>query len=262
VRRLRNNKHLSCPTGARHHSSTSTQPPLQTAQHRLRKAVQATRSGDLKGAAALLDELTATDLGLSPSHLPAAPAIGYQHIYEDQDLSVGIFMLPKGTSIPLHDHPQMTVLSKLLFGKLDVVSFDMPSDHAQVQGRHKLDEFGLLKGRHPRKLHCGPCKREVLEAPAPTEWLHPLQGNIHQFTALEDCAILDILTPPYEDAAGRSCHYYKVMEPAAIEASSIDEHRGRPFCSVDDEGEVDLVEVAWPIDLQIVQRRYKGPSVK
>eukprot|EP00887_Chlorella_sp_A99_P006730 scaffold3.g6730.t1 len=34
-------------------------------------------------------------------------------------------------------------------------------------------------------------------------------GNIHQFTALTDCAVLDLMTPPYCTEEGRDCTYYR-----------------------------------------------------
>jgi plant cysteine oxidase len=54
--------------------------------------------------------------------------IGYPHVFRDSLLSIGIFVLPEGAVIPLHDHPNMTVLSKLIYGSLQVTSYDMPTD--------------------------------------------------------------------------------------------------------------------------------------
>jgi plant cysteine oxidase len=51
---------------------------------------------------------------------------------------------------------------------------------------------------------------KVLSAPCPTSVLYPeTGGNIHCFTAVTSCAVLDILTPPYEESAGRRCTYYR-----------------------------------------------------
>lgn len=44
--------------------------------------------------------------------LSRTPAITYQHIFEDHNVSVGIFSLAKGAQLPLHNHPGMTVLSR------------------------------------------------------------------------------------------------------------------------------------------------------
>ena len=38
-------------------------------------------------------------------------SVQYANIYQDNYLNVGIFFLPKGSMIPLHDHPFMTVFS-------------------------------------------------------------------------------------------------------------------------------------------------------
>ena len=50
----------------------------------------------------------------------------------------------------------------------------------------------------------------VVSAPCSTLQLEAVKGNIHQFDALQDTAIFDVLSPPYDDLAGRSCHYYEL----------------------------------------------------
>lgn len=37
---------------------------------------------------------------------------------------------------------------------------------------------------------------------------YPEEGNLHEFTALESCAIFDVLLPPYNPQDGRHCQYY------------------------------------------------------
>lgn len=50
----------------------------------------------------------------------------------------------------------------------------------------------------------------VLMAPCQTRILYPrIGGNLHCFTAVTPCAVLDVLAPPYNEAAGRSCTYYR-----------------------------------------------------
>ena len=52
----------------------------------------------------------------------------------------------------------------------------------------------------------------VLTAPCATEVLFPASGgNIHAFTAVTACAVLDVLAPPYDADRGRSCTYYRMV---------------------------------------------------
>lgn len=57
--------------------------------------------------------------------------VTYLHIHNTPAYSLGIFMLPAGTSIPLHNHPGMTVVSQLLFGSMHLRAYDpLPSTAA------------------------------------------------------------------------------------------------------------------------------------
>lgn len=46
-------------------------------------------------------------------------------------------------------------------------------------------------------------------SPCNTSILYPADGgNMHCFTALTACAVLDVLGPPYSDPDGRDCKYF------------------------------------------------------
>jgi len=79
----------------------------------------------------VLARTRAADVGLAPD--TDVREIEYIEIADWPQYTVGIFLVPKGRKLPLHDHPGMTVLSKVLFGKMAITSFDKVDYGRDVQ---------------------------------------------------------------------------------------------------------------------------------
>ncbi|KAK3040905.1 hypothetical protein RJ639_027900, partial [Escallonia herrerae] len=129
-----------------------------------------------------------------------AQPITYVDMHECESFTMCIFCFPTSSVVPLHDHPGMTVLSKVLYGSLHVKAYDW------VEPTHIQKSMGT--GHSPVRL-AKLAVDEVLTAPCGTRILYPKSGgNLHSFTAVTPCAVLDILAPPYHEPAGRKCTYY------------------------------------------------------
>jgi hypothetical protein len=132
--------------------------------------------------------VTLKDLGLS--QLKPLTQQQCVTIRETNAYHIAAFLIPKGKCIPVHDHPNMSVCSKLLAGVLRVRSFTaIDSDVSRQPIRAVLHEDVV---------------RTVADAP----WaVTAAEGNFHEFTAVEDCVILDVLLPPYAYPQ-RQCSFY------------------------------------------------------
>ena len=85
-------------------------------------------------------------LSVSPIHDRITPyhrnshgnTVRYLHCKEIHDhFSMGIFVFPPGASIPLHDHPSMVVISRVLYGELHVKSYSVVS--TIIEEDHSMD---------------------------------------------------------------------------------------------------------------------------
>uniref|UniRef100_A0A803N0F2 cysteine dioxygenase n=1 Tax=Chenopodium quinoa TaxID=63459 RepID=A0A803N0F2_CHEQI len=121
------------------------------------------------------------------------PRVTYTTVYKCRDFSLVLFFLPASAVIPLHNHPEMTVFNKLLLGKMHIKAYDW-DDSVDVDCSEKSSSRRLAKLK----------ANSVFTSPCNTSVLYPTTGgNIHEFTAITPCAVLDVLGPPYSKEDGR-----------------------------------------------------------
>lgn len=167
-------------------------------------------------------------------------SIDYHHVYDNDSMSIGIFKLPAGSSLPLHNHPSMTVWSRCPHPHPH--SHPHPHPHPRlhnpmqsyqassiIASQYSCDSNRVLYGSvriraldfctdpcgHTDGKSCGSLARLKVDRcftghDSPVQ-LTPSSCNIHSLTAVEDCAILDVLVPPYHTGGGGSRHHTPLL---------------------------------------------------
>ncbi|KAF5285687.1 hypothetical protein FQR65_LT13072 [Abscondita terminalis] len=151
---------------------------------------------------AILDKTTSDDVDLHPQFMQEslwgrpnkAPAT-YIDIYEDKNLSMGIFILKPGISIPLHDHPQI------------------------AGEQHSENSNGITAERNVDLIVDSASEPCVLD---------PFNGNLHEIESVGGpAAFLDVLAPPYHTNifgnGPRKCTYYKILKEIAPKRFKLEE---------------------------------------
>ncbi|KAA0041769.1 plant cysteine oxidase 2-like [Cucumis melo var. makuwa] len=213
---------------------------------------------DVEKLCCILDNMKAEDVGLSSNlqffkpNVPVkgSPRVTYTTIYRCDNFSLCIFFLPATGVIPLHNHPGMTVFSKLLLGKMHIKSYDWvdPTNSDDTAQPCESERFA----RRLAKLKAD----AVFTSPCSTSVLYPTSGgNIHSFTAITPCAVLDVLGPPYSMEDGRDCSYYKEHPYASFPNGDmgLGEEEG--------EGYRWLEEIEVPENSQMDGIEYLGPQI-
>ena len=181
--------------GARAKQTITRRPNAVADLHNAVRDAARQNANDLKQPGphidALLTAMSAVDaaaLGIDDVQRPGACT--YLGIVENDEYSIAAFVLAPHAKIPLHDHPGMTVLSKVVRGSLQVTSFDVGAD-----GKARRSSSIMTSADGPAALF-------------------PSHNNVHEFRAgAGGAVVLDVIVPPYDEDAGRACHYF---EAAAI----------------------------------------------
>ncbi|CAL8282351.1 unnamed protein product [Merluccius merluccius] len=209
---------------------------------------------------ALVTAVRAADLKIAPrKRKPGSkpdtttPPVTYMHICETDAFSMGVFLLRSGASIPLHDHPCMNGMLKVLYGKVSIRCFD------KLEHGASADELPAFEPPLPPfQKDC--LRRSVLRSVGEYSedsgpcLLTPLRDNLHRIDALDGpAAFLDILAPPYDSEDGRDCHYYKMLNRAEDGGPGEEEE--------DKETEMWLLEIPQPEDFCCGGESYPGPTV-
>ncbi|GMP98325.1 hypothetical protein CsSME_00046265 [Camellia sinensis var. sinensis] len=208
---------------------------------------------DVQKLCHILDGMIPEDVGLSrdlqffkpKNPVKGTPRVTCTTIYQCENFSLCMFFLPATAVIPLHNHPGMTVFSKLLRGTMHIKAYDW------------VDPVNSDDSVQPSQPRLARLKADsVFTAPCDTSVLYPTSGgNIHAFTAITPCVVLDVMGPPYSKDDGRDCSYYRDTPYNALSKKN----------TVAKEGGGDsygwLEEIEMPEDSQMDGIEYLGPPI-
>lgn len=125
---------------------------------------------------------------------------------ETPNYNIGVFLIPKGNTIPMHNHPNMFVISKVIWGSVLINCFDKKANNEK-----NLEEYDVFQVEEKEKINM---KKNDIAIVTPDN------NNIHEVIAHEDSAFFDIILPAYEEEENRSCDYY---EKLTIANSNLDD---------------------------------------
>ena len=85
--------------------------------------------------------------------------VRYLHVKESHDkYSAGIFIFPPHAHIPLHDHPDMVVISRVLYGELAVQSYDVLSSHVDEEEEVEESNHSSEESCNDKRTDTSPSK--------------------------------------------------------------------------------------------------------
>lgn len=177
--------------------------------------------GSLNELLKMLNKLQASDLNFDPEKVRgkrsknlvkySVPVTSIE-IIENKHFDMVIFLFKDGARMPIHNHPGMFGIIKVIHGTVKITSYspfpnvlDNTVERQDVKNRMKNSNLDILV---PVKLHSS----ENVSSKDEPRLLTPTVGNYHEISAVGGAAaIFDILAPPY-DCFKHNCKFYNLLE--------------------------------------------------
>lgn len=194
---------------------------------------------NLEALISLLDKTTADHVYL-PSHFITSPQfwerpgkapVSCIEIYEDNHITMAIFILKPNGKLPLHNHPGMYGLIKVIAGKVKIVSYSINTDKTKEFDLKSYQDNGIPVPVRPKRHGIVTAELSGIIVAGTNSKpcvLDPDFKNLHEIESLDGpAAFLDILAPPYDYPLGgyenRKCSYYTKLSQVSPEIFRLQE---------------------------------------
>lgn len=182
-------------------------------------------SSNLHSLITLLDRTTAEDVNFPPQFTterlwkqPGKAPVTCIDIFENPHVTMGIFILKPGGRLPLHNHPEMYGLIKVISGKVRITSYSLNTERTLEIDRRsfKGEPIPPINFSHKKILTAEFSSSEMVDTNSKTCMLEPDKKNLHEIESVDGpAAFLDVLAPPYNtvipNVGPRLCSYYSVL---------------------------------------------------
>lgn len=119
--------------------------------------------------------------------------------------------------MPLHDHPNMIGILKVISGKLKVSSYCCYSIIKWLTIYFQIQSYTRIPNSDDGEILVTSNPPLILDQSSPASFLDEKSCNYHEITALDGpAAFFDVLSPPYSDFSdmnpdSRHCHFYRKL---------------------------------------------------
>jgi len=182
--------------------------------------------------------------------------VTFIELWKDEHFSMSIFVLKPGTRLPLHDHPGMHGLIRVLHGHMNVFSYSLLETKCGDSSGCWKDHL-VKKGDVFMAEKMSAADGDVVDIYSEPVLLTPVNRNIHEIRTTDSAAaFFDILAPPYDDHrhGHHQCHYYKELSVSKSDPKLLDATQETKLCKI--------ICVPTPADYWTDYASYNGPPIK
>lgn len=170
--------------------------------------------------------------------------------------------------MPLHDHPNMCVFFRMMFGRLNYRSYDKVDEKFKYN-KFSLDEYQELLAQKKR-IGAKLSTQTILSGPQ-FMMVRPSKNNLHEFVAEENTCFFDICLPNYTADSLRRITYFKeigcgeaasspldAVDPSTIADCSLQLNQDRSFLKGFKVLEYDSTPPKLPVNFEVADLPYRG----